>query len=349
MFETFGFETLTPRSASLWFGLGIGMVFGILAEITRFCLRRALVGPKPERAAAGALWAVALAAALIGTQATVAAGWIEFSAHRSFAADVPVLALLVGGALFGAGMVLARGCAARLTVLSATGNLRALAVIILVAITAQATMRGVFSPLRVVLNAPTLPLPSLASLAIPLGLLGLAVAVWAAWRARLSVPHIAAGLAIGLLVPLAWVGTGLLLQDEFDPIAVEGVSFMSPLAESLFYAIASTSAQPGFGLGLVIGVLLGAGLSAAVTGRARWQSFATPRETGRYGLGAVLMGFGGVLAGGCTLGAGLSGVASLSTHAAIAAAAIVVGAFLTERLLSASFSGSGAPSTTPAE
>ena len=110
MFESFGFETLTPVTASLYLALALGVAFGVLAEITRFCLRRALVSAAPsERRSAGGVWLMALAAALIGTQASVAAGLINFDGHRLLASDLPVLAILLGGLAFGAGMVLTRG------------------------------------------------------------------------------------------------------------------------------------------------------------------------------------------------------------------------------------------------
>jgi len=348
MFETLGLDFLSPRQASLGLGLVIGLMFGALAEATRFCLRRAVAGDAAERGEAAALWALALAIALAGTQGAVALGWLDLSGHRFHATELPVLALALGGALFGAGMVLARGCAARLTVLAATGNLRAGMVMLVLAVVAAASMRGTLAPIRQALSDVTLPSPDLTGLALPFALLALGAAGWAVRRVRLPAGQVAGGIAIGLLVPLAWVGTGFVLQDDFDPIPVEALSFTAPAADSLFYVIAATAVEPGFGVALFAGTVIGAGLSALRAGRARWQSFATPRETGRYGLGAVLMGFGGVLAGGCTIGAGLSGVATLSASALVALVAILAGAWAMQRGLSASFSGSGAPSARPA-
>ena len=348
MFDTLGFETLSARHASLWLGLLIGVAFGALAETTRFCLRRALVGDAPDRLSAGALWGLALAVALAGTQGAVALGWIDFADHRMHAQTLPVLALVLGGGLFGAGMVLARGCAARVTVLAATGNLRAGAVILVLASVAAASMRGVLAPVRQFVSGVTLPAPDLTGLAVPASAIALALAVWAVRRARLGAGQVAAGAAIGLLVPLAWVGTGFVLHDPFDPIVPEALSFTAPAADSLFYVIAASALEPSFGVALFTGTLIGAAASSLRAGRARWQSFVTPRETGRYALGAVLMGFGGVLAGGCTVGAGLSGVATLSAAALLALGAIIAGALGMNRALSASFSESGAPSPKPA-
>lgn len=348
MFETLGFETLSPRAASLWLGLALGLVFGALAEVTRFCLRRGLAGDAGERRPALALWLTALAAAVAGTQGAVAAGLIAFDDHRFHAADLPWLAILAGGALFGAGMVLARGCASRLTVLAASGNLRALTVLLVLGLVAHATMKGALAPVRTALAGWTLPLGDLAVIpgGLPLALAGLAAALWFAQRSGLGARIIAGGLALGALVPLGWVGTGLVLQDAFDPIAVESLAFTAAHADTLFWAIAATAVEPGFGTGLIAGTFAGAALAALAGGRFRWQSFAAPRETGRYLTGGAMMGAGGVLAGGCTVGAGLSGMATLSVAAALALAAIAAGAVLTDRILSASPAGSGAQGAT---
>ncbi|MFN3970869.1 MAG: YeeE/YedE thiosulfate transporter family protein [Gemmobacter sp.] len=338
MFAELGFETLTPRSASVILGLVLGLAFGALAERSGFCLRRGLVGPVAERAPALGLWMLALATAILGTRGAVALGWITFDGHRLLSTDLPILAVLMGGAMFGAGMVLTRGCASRLAVLAGTGNLRAVMVLIVFAIVAHAAMKGVLSPLRVTLASVTLPLGDGSTL--PGGALAAlvlaGVALWLALRSRLTPVQIAAGLAIGLLVPAAWVGTGLILADDFDPIPMEALNFTQPAADTLFWLIASSAVTPAFGTGLVAGTLIGALLAALGAGAFRWQSFSAPRETGRYGLGGALMGLGSVLAGGCTLGAGLSGLPTLSVAALLTLAAIAAGAIATDRALTAS-------------
>lgn len=346
MLETLGLD-ISPRAASVWAGLLIGLAFGALAEASRFCLRRSLIGPLSERRSAGALWLVALAVAIAGTQGAGALGLIDLGSHRWLSGNVPVLAIVVGGLMFGAGMVLARGCAARLTVLAATGNLRAATVILLLAVTAHAALKGVLAPVTQSLSAPTLALPSLGALpgaawVLPLVVAGVALAL------RPGLRGAAQGAAIGALVPLAWITTGWLLADDFDPIPLEALSFTGPAADTLFWTIAATAIPAAFGTGLVLGTLTGAGISALIGRRAAWQSFGSPRETGRYAAGAALMGMGGVLAGGCTVGAGLTGVSTLSSAAALALLAIVAGARATDRVLSASASGSGAPSAIPA-
>src|SRR6056297_2191007 len=160
MFAEFGFETLTAPQAVVWFALALGLAFGALAQITRFCLRRALVGD--DRRQAAGIWLAALAVAVLGTQAAVALGLVGFADHRFMATDLPVLAILTGGLLFGAGMVLTRGCISRLTVLSGTGNLRAVLVVLVFAITAHAAIKGVLAPLRTALASVTVGVDSAA-------------------------------------------------------------------------------------------------------------------------------------------------------------------------------------------
>jgi uncharacterized membrane protein YedE/YeeE len=283
---------------------------------------------------------VALATAILGTQGAVSAGLIGFEAHRFHAADLPVLAIVAGGLLFGAGMVLTRGCVSRLTVLLGGGNLRALSVLLVFAVTAHATMKGALAPVAVALGGLTLPLGDAAALsALPGG--GLlwgavlaAAALAAAFRSGARPVHLALAVLIGLLVPAGWAGTGFVLYDDFDPIAMQSLSFTGPFADTLFWGVAATSIPANFGVGLIGGTLAGAFAAALGTGRFRWQSFESPAQTGRYMAGGALMGVGGVLAGGCTVGAGLAGVPTLGVSALLALAAIAAGAMLTDGLLS---------------
>ena len=336
MFEEFGFETLTAAQASLYFALGLGLLFGVFSEQVKFCFRRALIGA--DRAQAAGVWAMALLVAVLGTQYFVTTEIIGFDDHR-FKSDFPVVQIVLGGLVFGAGMVLTRGCVGRLTVLGATGNLRAVTALLIFAVVAHATLKGVLSPLRTATGhiGPTLDAVSLSDSFGNILPLAIIVAITAAiiWRSGSSIPSLLGGAAIGGLVIAGWVGTGFILYDDFDPIAFESIAFTSPWTDSIFWTLASTSVSAKFGVGLVGGVIVGAFLSAAASGRLTWQSFEGPAHFGRFAAGASLMGFGGVLAGGCTIGAGLSGIPSLSIVPITALLAIGVGAVITHRLVDA--------------
>lgn len=355
MFETLleitGWD-ITPKAASVGLALVLGLAFGILAERSKFCLRSALVGA--ARRSSMGVWLIALAFAVIGTQLAVYAELITFEEHRFFEASLPIVAILAGGIMFGAGMILTRGCASRLTVLAGTGNLRALFVMMIFAITAHAALKGVLAPVRTSLGAVTVDLGEFTGFsALPGGavfwsaVIGIAALAFAL-RSGARKSTLALGAALGLLVPAAWVGTGFILFDEFDPIALESLSFTSPMADSLFWSVASTSIPAGFGTGLIGGVIAGALLASLIFGSFQWQSFQSPAQTGRYIGGAVLMGLGGVLAGGCTVGAGLAGIPTLSFAALLALLAIIIGALVTNALLNrATSSEDDAQTATP--
>ena len=331
MFETLGFEETTPLAASVLLGLVLGCLYGVLAQRSAFCLRRSLVGRWRDCLPALGAWVMALATAIAGTRLAVAMDLVSFEAHRFLAADIPVLSALLGGALFGTGMVLAGGCVSRLTVLTGSGNLRALFVLVVFAITAHAAMKGVLAPLRQALGEASVyggEAPALTVLpggeAWPLGL-ALLAAVFAL-RSGAPASRLAMAGVIGLLVPLGWIGTGFLLLDDFDPIPLQSMGFTGPTADTLFWAVAATSIPAGFGTGLAAGVIAGSLAAALAAGEFRWESLESPRQTGRYLAGAVMMGAGGVLAGGCTVGAGLSGMSTASLAALLALAAMAASA-----------------------
>lgn len=322
---------LTPRTAAVIVGGGLGFAFGVVAQRTRFCLRRAIAGDPEERSSALGVWAMALAVAISGTGLLLATALIDLSGHRFLAPRLPFLAVIAGGVMFGVGMVLTRGCASRLTVLAGTGNLRAATSLIVFAVLAHATLKGVLAPVRTTLGAVTIDLGARASLsALPggavlwctLAAIGLIVV---AWRSEASIRLLLGGAAIGALAPLGWLATGWLLKDDFDPIPLESIALTSAGAETLFWWVASSAIPPTFGVGFLGGILAGSCLAAVASREFKVTGFTDETPTGNYLVGAALMGLGGVLAGGCTVGAGLSGVGTLSVSAIIALASIVAG------------------------
>ncbi|MGR3514477.1 MAG: YeeE/YedE family protein [Paracoccaceae bacterium] len=326
----FGVET---RTLHLIAGLLLGLVFGAAAQISRFCLRRAVAGVQEERPSAAAIWLTALATAIIAFAAAANFGLVDVSEHRFVSSQLPIAALVLGGLAFGTGMVLTRGCVSRLTVLSATGNLRAAVVLVAFAVTAHAALKGVLAPVRTTVGSMTVDAPfgTLAAHPFALGVLFALVAGLAgylAWRSRVGGVQLALGGIIGLVAVVGWVATSTLLFDEFDPLPVQSAAFTLPWSDTLFWTIASTSIPAGFGVGLIGGVLAGSFASAAARGELQLQSFETPAQTLRYLAGGALMGVGGVLAGGCTVGAGLSGVATGSVAALIALGSIGLGGWV---------------------
>jgi uncharacterized membrane protein YedE/YeeE len=283
--------------------------------------------------------------ALAGTQALAAGGLIDLG--KTFYLPNPLQAggAILGGLLFGFGMVLAGGCGARLLVLAAGGNLRSLVTLLVMGLAAYATLRGVLAPMRTALGGATAidlktlgladqGLVSLISGALGLstgvarGLLVAALALPALAfiaRRRVAARHLVGGALIGLLVPAAFLATGVVGADEFEPIALEGVTVTGPWANAVVYALTYTGASLDFGIAWVLGIPVGAAAVALLRGEARLEGFDGATATGRYILGGLMMGVGGVLATGCTIGQGLTGVSTLSLGSFLAFGALVTG------------------------
>lgn len=331
--------------------LFIGLVFGAAAQHSRFCLRAATV--EFAQASLGpriAIWFVAFSAAVASVQIAVAFGLLDTAQARQIAATGSMSGAIIGGLLFGAGMVLARGCASRLLVLSATGNLRAIITGLVLTLTAQASLRGVLSPLRERLGALwTIPGGPSRDLIEGAGLSSLPVAVLAGLCLLLAIgfahhhrnagSRIIAALAVGLAVGTGWVATYMIATASFEVVAISSITFTGPSADTLMGFVNERALPLSFGSGLVPGVFVGAFAMAALNKEAKIQRFEPEMPMERYLVGGVLMGFGSMLAGGCAVGAGMSGGAIFALTAWVALAFMWVGAVSTHLALSAGISG----------
>nr|WP_306418881.1 YeeE/YedE family protein [Ascidiaceihabitans donghaensis] len=325
--------------------LGVGMLFGAAAQHSRFCLRSATI-EFATRAWGSSLsiWVIAFSAAVLGVQSMIAFGVLDVSQARQLAATGSLSGAIIGGALFGAGMILARGCASRLLVLSATGNLRAVITGLVLTLTAQASLRGGLAPVREALGALwTVPGGdgrnlltafdiSPTAMAIVSGAT-LLCALWFAQAKGTAISRIFAAVLVGVAVALGWMGTYAVATASFDVVAVSSVTFTGPSADTLMGLVNERSLPLGFGSGLVPGVFLGAMGMAMLTGDARIQRFEPDMPMERYLLGGVLMGFGSMLAGGCAVGAGMSGGSVFAVTAWVALLFMWIGAAATQLVL----------------
>ena len=246
--------------------------------------------------------------------------------------------------MFGAGMILARGCASRLLVLSATGNLRALLAGLVLTLVAQSALRGALTPAREALAGlwliPGGPARSLlAQLGLSSGLTAALAGVallgsfGLARRRGVRATHALAAFLVGLAVALGWAATYAISQVSFEVIAVSSVTFTGPSTDTLMGLVNTTALPPGFGVGLVPGVFAGSAVTALLTREFRIQRFGAETPMERYLVGAVLMGFGAMLAGGCAVGAGLSGGAIMALTAWVAVFFMWIGAMITQATL----------------
>lgn len=339
MIETFlTSDGLADSSKAALGGLAIGFLFGFLAHRSQFCLRAATQefwsGQPGERFA---VWLLVFGMALLSVQALLLTGNLPTDDIRQLANPGSMSGAILGGLLFGAGMVLARGCASRLLVLSATGNMRAFVTGLLLTVVAQATLTGVLSPVRENLSGLWIVAPELRDMAIHLpshaglafGTASLLAAILIGFRCSADVIKLAYGAAIGLTIGLGWGFTAALSAYAFDPVTIESVSFTGPSANTLMALINNPDVPLNFGIGLVPGVFAGSAVSALTSRTFRIQGFTAETGTARYFVGAIMMGFGGMLAGGCAVGAGVTGGSVLSLTAWVALLAMWLSAGLT--------------------
>lgn len=326
-------------------GLLLGLVFGALVQASHFCIMGALADLRLFGSSRRLkTWVLAIAVAILGTQLLAASGLVDLDATGYVAAGLAWGPTLSGGLLFGFGMVLTGGCASRALVRAAAGSLKAWIVLVVMALAASATQLGLLAPLhRLLREVATIPLPEGQALWRPVAaLLGLeaeaarlvlaipmavGLAAWCLsdrrWRAQPG--EMLTGLGLGLLVPAGWLLTGWLAHDPFASVEPGSLGYVSPVAQSL-WLVATGSATSAFAPALVAGTLAGAAAVAIVRGSTRLEGFGSTADLGRHLIGAALMGIGGSLAMGCTIGQGLTGLATLGAGSLLATAGIVLGA-----------------------
>lgn len=327
--------------------LALGFFYGVTGQLSGFCLLSGLRRWWQARdAGMAAAFALAAAVAIIGTAMLSITGLVDpgASIYRSKSLSLPVI--LVGGLLFGYGMALANGCGARALVLLGRGNLRSFVVLTALVLGAQMTLKGVLAPWRQAAQQawPT-PVggtsvahwlggfglsPEMATAVAAIGIAVLLVAV-TLFRVPLApnrVPLIG-GFVIGLLIVAGWFISGVIGKDDFEPAPIASLSFVAPVADAVLGLMLSTGGVArGIGIPVVAAVPIGAFVAAALTGGLQWEVFATPTRMLRAIAGGLLMGVGGVMALGCSIGQGLSGVSTLALASFVAIAAIIAGARL---------------------
>jgi uncharacterized membrane protein YedE/YeeE len=326
-------------------GVLIGLLFGFFAQRSRFCLRAAVIefwhrqfGEKLS------VWLLAFSSAVVMVQCLILAGALDVSPARQIATRGSLSGALLGGLMFGAGMIMTRGCASRLLILSANGNLRALLSGLIFAVTAQAALSGALMPLRESLSTwwtveggPSRELLELTGLGhwggLAFGLLWLLAALYVSFRSGWGLWKWVGGIGTGLMVAAGWWYTGWVAGNSFQLVQVQGLTFSGPSAEWLMRVLASPAPAIGFDTGLLPGVFAGSFIGAWIGKDLKLEGFQDGYSMRRYIAGAVLMGFGSMLAGGCAVGAGMSGGAIFALTAWLALVGMWFGAGVTDRLL----------------
>lgn len=328
-------------------GLIGGVVLGLAARLGDFCtlgaLEMAVYGNDQRRLR---LWGVVLGTAILTTQLGAFSGLIDLGATFYHAITWNPLASIAGGLIFGYGMALAGNCGFGALVRFGGGEVRSLVVVVVMGIFGFIALSGPLAPLRVALfpqpdaSGPqgiVADLTAFTSLppALTIAVISAALLGWALSHEglRRSPRMIFWGVAAGLSVAFCFAATTWLAAESFGEVAVEGPSYTAPVGRTLIFLMTSTAGGINFAVGSVVGVIAGALIGSTVRGLFRWEACEDPRELGRQVGGAALMGIGGVVAMGCSVGQGVTGFATLAWSGPVTLLAIVVGALVGLRQL----------------
>jgi uncharacterized membrane protein YedE/YeeE len=355
-----------PGAVVAWGGFVLGFIFGAVANRTNFCTMGA-VSDVVNMGSWGRMrmWLLAIAVAIVGTQALFLAGQIDLAKSFYVRPNLTWLAYILGGALFGIGMTLGSGCGSKTLVRLGGGSLKSLVVFVFFGIAAYMTLKGLFAiwriafidPVAVDLSARGIArqdLPTILS-AITGAAAGPAQAAVAAFLAvallvfvfkdrdfRASFDHILGGAVVGLTIVAGWYVTGHLgygenpetLETVFfgtNSRTIESLSYTAPVGYTLELLMlwSDRSLTVSFGIAAVVGIILGSFAYAVASRTFRWEGFAGAEDTAMHVIGGLLMGFGGVTALGCTIGQGLTGLSTLALGSVLAFASIVAGSAAT--------------------
>ncbi len=349
---------LNPAALVVWGGLGLGLVFGVVANKTNFCTMGA-ISDVVNMGHWGRIrmWLLAVVVATIGANLLHYTGQIDLGKTIYHRQAMPWLSLLLGGGLFGVGMTMASGCTAKNLVRLGGGSVRSLVVLVFLAISAYMTLKGLFGqwraglldPLTVDVGATGLAqaVAKLSGVAQPTALLltvlavslGLLAFIFKDRRFRSNRPQVLGALTLGLLIVAGWYLTGHLGHGEnpetletvyfaTNTRTLESMSLVAPAAYSLELLMLWTdkSLHASFGIATLVGVFLGSLAYALGTRQFRWEGFASVDDLRSHLIGAVLMGFGGVTALGCTIGQGMSGLSTLALGSMVAISGLTGGA-----------------------
>jgi hypothetical protein len=326
-------------------GFAIGAAAGFAVRHARLCtfgaIEDALMGGDSRRLR---VFGLALGIAILGTQALVVGGILDPDLVTYTPAALPLVAIVIGSVMFGIGMAMVGTCGFGSLVRLGTGDLRSLVVVLILGAAAYATLRGIFAGFRIeFLESLSLPMPAgtradIASLSsqlvgidtrMILATIAGAGLCWLALRdprLRRAPRLLSAGVVLGILIVAGWIVTVSLVDEFAGPARPQSLTFVSTVGKALYAGLLNVANFADFGVASVFGVIAGSWLAAWRSAELRWEAFDDDREMRRHLSGAALMGVGGILAGGCTIGQGLSAGAMLALSWPFAVGGMMLGA-----------------------
>lgn len=350
----------------------ISLIMGAVVNKTNFCTMGAVsdlvnIGDSGRFRS----WLFAIAIALIGVMAFEAMEILTVDSARPpyRTATFSWARYIVGGIMFGIGMTLASGCGNKTLVRIGGGNIKSVFVFIVAGLFAYLMTKtdfygivfhswmnpiaidfskyGINSQEITTLIGKAFGFENLISLRMIIGGLIALLLLIIAFKSkdfRGSFDNIFGGAVVGLAVLAGWYVTGASMgqtwQEEMQfrdqiplGVATQSFTFINPMGETLDYLAHPTKYTfITFGVIAVAGVIFGSFIYSLVTRKFRIEWFSSRSDFVNHMIGAILMGIGGVLAMGCTIGQGITGISTLALGSIMAFFAIVLGSALTMKV-----------------
>ena len=336
------FSTLGGNELSAIVGLMGGILLGLAARMGRFCTLGAI-----EDATYGGsqirirMWAIALGLSIVAVQLCTHYEIFNSLDSLYLSNEWNPYSAIFGGLLFGYGMSICGNCGYGALARLGGGDLRSFVIVLVMGVSAYATISGPLAKVRLTLF-PIIPLesstpPSLsylgsqalginsAAVGSTIGIIFLIYGLFN-WKNKMTLNSIFWSVIVAVAIVGGWIGTTWVAAYTYEPISIQSFTFVAPVGEAILYAMYGSAINIKFGIGAVLGVLIGAFFGSVVKGHFRWEACEDPRELKRQILGASIMGVGAVISLGCSVGQGLTAFSTLSYSAPLTLLSIYFGA-----------------------
>ena len=346
----------------------LGFILGFVVNKTNFCTMGAVsdlvnIGDTSRLKA----WFLAIAIAILGVTILEFVGAVSVNDSRIPYRNSVLFwpRYIVGGIMFGIGMTLSSGCGNKILIRIGGGNLKSIFVLLVAGLMALLMTRTDFygllfhswmSPLspdlaKLGINDQSIqtiissifrldPGNIFSTLFIPLITIFILFKFIFSSNKKLSADNITSGIVVGLVVVFAWLLTGGqlgqawienndFLDTPYPAVGVQSFTFINPMGETLLYTTSGlNSFFLTFGVAALLSTIFGSFVYALISKNLRLEWFANKHDFIRHLIGGILIGIGGVLSLGCTIGQGVTGVSTLALGSIITLISIIFGASL---------------------
>ena len=323
-------------------GLIVGLFFGIIGQKNQFCFSGSIkdyVLTKSTRRAGSVLMAIIVA--IVSTNVITYLFDLDLTNTNFFRENINYFSIVIGGLLFGIGMMLADGCSGRHLIKFAQGDNKSLVVIIFIGIFAYASTKGILH--NIVFSISTNDTFVLWSSFISNVQMNIYLVLFLLFALLAFVIKkfkriflLKDGIGIGLLIGISWYITGVIGSESIDRlIDITGITVVYPSAKTLelfsYYEVNNLT----FSICIILGIIIG---SFLMSQKNKKYSFGCTNNIKtnelKYSMiGGSLMGIGGVMAIGCTIGQGLTGLSTLAFASLLAILSIFIAGYITAVLL----------------